>query len=421
MGKKTKRTAKRPPVQSAIAQDIHADIDRGETVSAMEPLVLDSGYPLRDKLNDLALDLATRSEGFKRSLPDGVRSSLAELVCSMNCYYSNLIEGHYSHPIDIERALREDFSARKEVRNLQLEAKAHIIVQKWIDDGGVRGRATTVATIREIHRRFCELLPDELLWTSDEDSGRRERVVPGEFRKIDVKVGQHFAISPGAVARFLNRFEERYSKLGRIETIIAAAASHHRLLWIHPFADGNGRVARLVSHASLLDALDTGSLWSVARGLARSATTYKALLANADQSRLSDLDGRGALSERALGEFTDYFLGVCIDQVSFMEELVQPRRLRSRILNWAAEDVLAGVLPQHSELVLDAVLLRGELDRGDVAAILGVSPRHARRVVSALIAAGAIASEAPRSPLRLSFPAALAHRWMPGLFPEAAN
>jgi len=50
---------------------------------------------------------------------------------------------------------------------------------------------------------------------------------------------------------------------------------HHRLLWIHPFLDGNGRVARLMSHAILLNTLDTGAVWSVARGLARNVQEYK--------------------------------------------------------------------------------------------------------------------------------------------------
>jgi hypothetical protein len=30
-------------------------------------------------------------------------------------------------------------------------------------------------------------------------------------------------------------------------------------------------------------------------------------------------------------------------------------------------------------------------------------------------------SEGPRQPLRLMLPAALAHRWMPGLFPEKVS
>ena len=52
-------------------------------------------------------------------------------------------------------------------------------------------------------------------------------------------------------------------------------AAHHRLTWIHPFLDGNGRVARLMSHATLLDALHTGAAWSLARGLAHNVAAYK--------------------------------------------------------------------------------------------------------------------------------------------------
>ncbi len=134
------------------------------------------------------------------------------------------------------------------MRDLQHEATAHIAVQQWIDDGGLKGRAVTADAIREIQRRFCEHLPDDLLWAVDPTTKERIRVIPGELRHRDVAVGAHIPVSPGA----------SYSRLGKTETILATAAAHHRLVWIHPFLDGNGRVARLMSHATLLDALDTG-------------------------------------------------------------------------------------------------------------------------------------------------------------------
>jgi Fic family protein len=161
----------------------------------------------------------------------------------MNCYYSNLIEGHDTHPVDIERALRNDYSAEPRKRDLQLEAKAHIAVQRWIDGGALEGRACSVEAIREIHRRFCDQLPEELLWATDPETGERTRIMPGEPRGRDVKVSQHVPVSPGAVPRFLERFERAYGGLGKTDSILAAAAAHHRLLWIHPFLDGNGRVA----------------------------------------------------------------------------------------------------------------------------------------------------------------------------------
>jgi Fic family protein len=275
-----------------------------------------------------------------------------------------------------------------------------------------------VEAIRQIHERFSQLLPPELLSVSDPQTSDEVKVVPGEFRHRDVKVGRHIPVSPGAVPRFLQRFETVYSGLGKAETILAAAAAHHRLLWIHPFLDGNGRVARLMSHAMLLDALETAGIWSVARGLARNEASYKGHLMACDQERRNDLDGRGALSEEALAAFTQFFLETCLDQVRFMEQLVQPDRLRRRILQWADEEVDAGKLPPRAGQVLEAVLYRGELPRGEVAGLLGTTDRHARRVVAALAERGVLAAESTRAPLVLVFPAALASRWMPGLFPD---
>jgi Fic family protein len=392
--------------------------DRGESIGLMEPLVLSGGSRHRPALNDLAIELATASAGFRRSLPDGVVTALADLMRGMNCYYSNLIEGHDTHPIDIERALKKDYSADPEKRNLQLEAEAHVTVQKWIDDGGLKGGATTTDAILEIHRRFCELLPPSLLVVEHPTTKEKLRVVPGGLREHVVAVGTHVPVSPGALPRFLARFEDVYSKLGKSETILAAAAAHHRLAWIHPFLDGNGRVIRLMSYATLLDTLGTGGVWSIARGLARSVDSYKQHLANCDLERRNDLDGRGHLSEEMLAEFTRFFLETCLDQVRFMEDLVQPEKLRTRIKLWVDEQIALGTLHEKSGLILEAILYRGELPRGDAAELLGSSSRTASRVVSGLIDHEVVTSESSKAPLRIHFPAKLAPRWMPGLFPE---
>ena len=393
-------------------------VDRGESVGLMEPMLVGETSRHRTGLTDLAIDLAARSAGFRSRLPDGVLTALSDLVRSMNCYYSNLIEGHDTHPVDIERALRDDYSTDRRKRNLQLEAKAHIVVQKWIDGGGLKGRATSADGLREVHRRFCELLPEDLLWMENSETGEKTRVIPGSLRERDVRVGRHIAISPGALHRFLERFETAYAGLGNTDSILATAGAHHRLLWIHPFLDGNGRVVRLMSYAMLLDTLNTGGIWSVARGLARNESTYKALLMDCDAERRTDVDGRGHLSEEALVKFTRFFLETCIDQVDFMEGLVRPDRLRDRILIWAEEEVRADALPPKSGAVLEAVLYRGELPRGDVASITATGSRQARRVASALLDRGVLISGSTRAPLRLAFPAKLALRWMPGLFPE---
>ena len=263
-------------------------------------------------------------------------------------------------------------------------------------------------------------LPDELLWVTEPATGERQHVDPGELRRRDVRIGQLLAVSPGALSRFLQRFEEVYQPLRKTEAILAAAAAHHRLLWVHPFLDGNGRVARLMSHAMLLDQLDTGGVWSIARGFGHNVGAYKGHLAACDLPRRNDLDGRGNLSEEELVRFTRFFLETCVDQINFMQGLIAPDRLRARILVWAEEETRVGSLPRKAGNVLEAVLFRGELPRSDVAGLIGQTARHARRVVAALIERDVLVADGPRDPLRLAFPAALASRWMPGLFPERA-
>lgn len=399
-------------------EDKKAAEDRGETVALMEPMLVRASAKDREELADLALELAARSTGLRRSLPEGIVTALSDLVRSMNCYYSNLIEGHYTHPIDIERALNEDYSQDPKKRNLQLEALAHVEAQNWIDHDGLAGQATSTTGILELHRRFCELMPEDLLWSENPKTEKKIRIIPGEMRQLDVQVGGHVPVSPGALPRFMDRFEAAYKTLGKMELIIAATTSHHRLLWMHPFLDGNGRVARLMSYSMLRDALDTGGIWSIARGLARNEDKYKSHLAACDLPRRNDLDGRGHLSESALAEFAKFFLHICIDQVSFMEALVQPDRLRDRILIWAEEEIRADALPRKSDTILQAVLYRGELPRSEVAGLLDTGKRNARRVTSALLERGVLVSATTHAPLRLAFPAKLASRWMPGLFPE---
>ncbi len=174
----------------------------------------------------------------------------------------------------------------------------------------------------------------------------------------------------------------------------------------------------VMSHATLLEALDTGTVWSIARGLAHNVDAYKDHLAACNQTRRNDLDGRGHLSEKNLAEFTRFFLTTCIDQVNFMERLMQPDQLRARILLWADEEISLDHLSPKSGSILEAVLYRGVLPRADAANIVGTGERQARRVVSALLDCGVLTSDSMHAPLRLAFPATLASRWMPGLFPE---
>ena len=206
--------------------------------------------------------------------------------------------------------------------------------------------------------------------------------------------------------------------LGRFEAILNAAAAHHRLVWIHPFLDGNGRVARLISYATLRETLDTSGLWSVARGLAIKKNKYMQLLRQCDLPRRNDLDGRGPLSEESLIEFTEFFLDTCLDQVDFMETLMGPKEFRSRIMSWAEDEIRTKTLNEKAKLILDHILFNGCIERKDLGNVAGVDERHARRIIQPLLQANLLRSLGSRAPYRLSFPATLAPELMPGLYPE---
>jgi Fic family protein len=216
----------------------------------------------------------------------------------------------------------------------------------------------------------------------------------------------------------LKRFEEAYTApIAKFRKIIAVAAAHHRLLWIHPFLDGNGRVARLMVHAMFNRVGVGSSLWSVSRGLARNVAEYKARLMAADRPRDNDYDGRGSLSEEALVEFCRFFLRVSLDQVRFMESILEPSSLLRRIELYCRDEVEAGRLPKASFPVLREVVLSGELERGRVRSIVDLQERAARNVTSALLARRLLVSDTPRAPLRLGFPTEAVERWFPSLYP----
>ncbi len=382
----------------------------------MEPLLPSAGHV---DLEDRTLDLVAASNQLAGKLSGQVREAIGELVRSMNCYYSNLIEGHNTHPRDIDQALHDNYHADAERRALQEEARAHIELQRKIDSGlDPQISPTSKEYLVWLHGEFCSQLPDELLWVENPKSGERVKVEAGALRTREVKVGHHIPPLANELPEFLGRFEEAYARpQSKAMSIIAAAAAHHRILWIHPFVDGNGRVARLMSHAMLLRCGVGGSLWSVARGLARKVSDYKAGLMAADQGRYNDLDGRGALSEKALIAFCEFFLTTALDQVEFMSSLVEPSELMRRIKLYVDDEVDAGRLPRGSLALLREAFVAGELARGKAAEITGYQERRGRQILAELIRRRLLVAQGPRQPVRLGFPPEAAERIFPNLYP----
>lgn len=395
----------------------------------IEPVKLAAiGEDLADAIAALSASAATLGAALNPATAQG----LAELVSIMNCYYSNLIEGHNTRPRDIMAALHDgEIEKDAAARNLVLEALAHIRVQRRIDGMAADGtlpEPSSADFIKWIHREFYQGLPPEMLRIKGRD--REFDMIPGEFRsqnEHDVEIGDHLPPASGMVEAFMRRFAEAYRLEGaRLGTgIMSMAAAHHRFAFIHPFPDGNGRVGRLISHA-MAHKIGIGAhgLWSISRGLARGLapgldgrSEYKAALARADMRRQGDLDGRGNLSERALADWTLWFTRICVDQTTFMSGLFDINNLADRLKRYVRLND-QDLQPAAADLLIEA-LVRGEIDRGDAGRIAGMPERSARRVVNQLLGKGMLESASPRAPLRLSFPPDALEDLFPRLFPAA--
>lgn len=386
----------------------------------MEPLVIDGSRPVHNSLIGMAHELSEASACLDAALVPSTAVGLSTLVENMNCYYSNLIEGHKTLPIDIEEALQEA-KEKTEQKNLQSLAFAHVEADRWAKQQSL-SKDTLLPFLLGVHRVFSQHLPDELLKLSDGSV-----LQPGEFRppNKEVQVGRHLAPKAETLGRFLERYTNVYGQklewakrgeISKLDGIVACFAAHHRLAWIHPFLDGNGRVARITLDAMLRECgVNKTCLWSMSRGFAKTADDYKAQLAGADEPRMGDLDGRGNLSEKRLAEFIEYSLRTAIDQARFMGSMFALENFQARIDGYFNR-VRFDLKPESAHLFLHAFRL-GEFERGEASRITGLSERVARDVLRQLLDEGFLQADSPKGKVRVGFPVHALGSLLPNLYP----
>ena len=374
----------------------------------------------RGRLAELSFEILQESgrlAGLVRS--HWVFQEVASVVRGMNCYYSNLIEGHRTSPRDIERAMARDFAGDALESANQLLAFAHMEVERELVDlweqGGVD--VYSVEFVCEIHRRFYERLPEEFRMAQTA-TGVAYQIVPGTLRNFMVDVGRHTPPHFEAVGSFLERFRDFYSSpaIPKTECLVAVAAAHHRLAWIHPFGDGNGRVARLHSQALLAHYGVAGlGLWTLSRGLARRRGDYYRFLEMADRERVNDYDGRGNLSDAGLAAFCVFFLETMLDQVRFMGSVLDISQLRSRVERYF--QFLEGESYREAFAAIVRVLVdEGEIPRSRVREITGKGATVAAEIVRKGLEAGYFCSPTPKGVLRVAFPEQMREALFPKLY-----
>jgi Fic family protein len=375
-------------------------------------------------LLERASDLTRAAAALGSSTVVTLQPTLRELLRSMNSYYTQHIEGEHTRPSDIEKALHDDFSAEPDLARRQRLAVAHIQAEQRCEAAlknithAAIPHLYTQETLQWLHRELFAGLPTGDLLLND-----GSQLLPGELRTRGVAVGRHEAPTAASLPAFIARWGAVYGQVRRGEaSIVAATAAHHRLTWMHPFMDGNGRVSRLHTHLLLQNLGLTHSLWSPLRGLARTQSQFKARLAEADEHRRGDLDGRGNLSQTGLIAWIHYLLDICIDQVTFMTSLLNVASMKTRIaaaLHYEEQTQQSGVRIEALRPLHYLFAAETELTRAEFKAMTLLGDRLATQVVSALCREGFLVSDSAYGKLRFGIPLRALRFYFPALWPEA--
>jgi Fic family protein len=404
------------------------EIDFGlyQTPDSMEPMIPSDESMV---LEQMAIGIIGKSARLSGVLNPITRAAISDFVRTMNSYYAHLLEGHEIHPADIASALKNAFSDDTATCQGQMEALAYVQLHQSIMSGLGQYPAAnspySTEFLRAIHENLYERLPHSSQ-KATADNGQKGEFIPGDYRQQEVRVGGHMGPDSTKLELFMDSWEAAYTpeqpaNKSKIRRIMHMAAAHHRFVWIHPFTEGNGRVAGLFSDACFTyEGLDASGLWSMSRGLALTQTTYTTHLANADLRRLHDKDGQGNLSNKMLVDFCAYFLQTAMDQVDHMVQLLDVSAMCSRIENWADWMVLRHQIRPQAKYILTHVFLKGNISKTEALQLTGTSDKTLKLIVQPLYDMGLLqyAREGKEAIYYAQYPISCAPFLFPGLYPK---
>ena len=380
------------------------------------------------ELKDMVQAVIIASSTLDGRIAKETATVLGDRLRFLNSYHSNLIEGHKTSILEIEAALNKDFSIDEQKRYAQELCAAHVQIERELMQALLTSPVANICEfefVGKIHKKFYEQLPAHHQYTHSQDGFTSYSVMPGKMRDENVSLDGGRTLH-GPDAKNLPALYEAFSRLYNPvnfhgdERLLAVAASHHRLGWLHPFRDGNGRVLRLFSGLYMAHiGINRSNLWSLSRGFSRDKQWY---MINLQSANSPSEDGK-SFDQEFFADYCLYFLEVCLDQIRFMDKILGLNRIDARIEGYIKDrDKARGAsnpLDPRAGKLLKALFLQGMIPRGEARKIMGMenqSERHARRIVSQLTKERLVQSETHRSPLTIGFPTHVLRYYFPDLF-----
>lgn len=367
-------------------------------------------------LKDMATQVIADSARLEGSIAPETAENLGEQLRLLNSYHSNRIEGHKTGILDIRKALDGTFRPEDHGRYNQQLCAAHVRTEKKMMElvkGNELNPFDTVF-LPLLHKHFYNELPPEHQHCHTNGGFTKHKVMPGQFRDKVVSVDGIHQLGPDAefVPELYTKILHLYSPNNNHgdDRLLAILSSHHRLTWLHPFRDGNGRMTRLHTTAAMAYiGVNQCNLWSLSRAFSREKQNQFAYQVN-----LQDAD---SFTDESLADFIMFCLDQCLDQIQFIGRLLNITTMENRI-----EHYFTKKLPEMSHYMEDAkdlshtlknpnitrlmcsIFRSGKISRGEAYEILGVKRKRGGELIKPLIKHGLLLPSSERGPLLFGFP-----------------
>ncbi|MCQ2088191.1 MAG: Fic family protein, partial [Bacilli bacterium] len=174
-----------------------------------------------------------------RPLPKETLKSLREFYRVGLTYTSNALEGNSLTETETKVVIEDGLTINGKPLRDVYEAVGHAKAYDHIHELA-KSKTLEESDILKLHQLFYQQI--------DMDNA-------GKYRTVPVFIsGSHYAVTPhqkvaAEMKKFVAWFNKNEAKMNPVEF---AALAHKKFVFIHPFVDGNGRMARLLMNLALL-------------------------------------------------------------------------------------------------------------------------------------------------------------------------
>ena len=234
-----------------------------------------------------------------RPLPPDTLAQVEQKLRIESSYHSNAVEGNSLTLGETRSLILHGLTARGKPMRDHLDIEGHNEAVKAIEDVVCRKRGLTEVFIRQLHAVLLKEPYDVNVETPD-GGHTKHRVEIGAYKSkpnnVKTSTGEiYYFTSPEQVKPAMSDLMDWYKarQAAGEHPIVVAATFHYRFVRIHPFDDGNGRMARLLMNMILL-----GHGYTVAIISRESRNQYIQELERADKTE-------------DLAHFIDYIASCC--------------------------------------------------------------------------------------------------------------